>query len=56
VEVVPGEALVLALLAGGVASEWPGDGDLVLTCGLFQVGQGGVAGVDQVLGGQQPAT
>lgn len=55
VEVVPGEALGLAVLAGGVGPEWPGDGDLVFTGGLFQVGQGGVAGVDQVLGGQQPA-
>jgi hypothetical protein len=56
VEVVPGEALVPPVLTGGVAPEGPGDGDLVFTCGLFQVGQGGVAGVDQVLGGQQPAT
>ncbi|MFD8810694.1 hypothetical protein ACFV23_04165 [Streptomyces sp. NPDC059627] len=55
VEVVPGEALVLAVLAGGVALQGSGDGDLVFTGGLFQVGQGGVAGVDQVLGGQQPA-
>jgi hypothetical protein len=46
------EALVAVVLAGGVAAQWPGDGDLVFRCGLFQVGQGGVAGVDQVLGGQ----
>lgn len=56
VEVVPGEALVLAVLAGGVALQRPGDGDRVFTGGLLQAGQGGVAGVDQVLGGQQPAT
>ncbi len=55
VEVVPGEALVAAMLAGGVAPEGPGDGDLVFTGGLFEVGQGGVADVDQVLGGQQSA-
>lgn len=55
VEFVPGEAIVLALLAGGVASEWPGDGDLVFKGGLFQVRQGGAASVDQVLGGQEPA-
>lgn len=53
VEVVPGEALVPAVLPGGVAAEWPGDGDLVITRGLFQVNQGGVAAVDQMLGGQQ---
>jgi hypothetical protein len=52
VEVVPGEAFVLAVLAGGVAAQWPGDGNLVLTCGLFQVGQRGVAGIDEVLSGQ----
>jgi hypothetical protein len=39
VEVVPGEALVAAVLAGGVAPEWPGDGDLVFTCFWPQVGQ-----------------
>lgn len=54
-EVVPGEALISAVLAGGVALQRPGDGDLVFAGGLFQVGQGGVAGVDQVLGGQQSA-
>lgn len=31
VDVVPGEALASAVLAGGVAAEWPGDGDLVFT-------------------------
>lgn len=56
VEVVPGEALTSAVLAGGVDPERPGDGDLVFTCGLCQVGQGGVAGVDQVVSGQQAAT
>ncbi|MFF9221662.1 hypothetical protein [Streptomyces viridosporus] len=55
VEVVPSEALASAVLSGGIAPERPGDGDLVITCGLFQVGQGGVAAVDQVLGGQQAA-
>lgn len=54
-EVVPGAALVAAVPAGRMAAEWPGDGDLVFAGGLFQVGQGGVAGVDQVLGGQQLA-
>ncbi|GAA1149790.1 hypothetical protein GCM10009579_82970 [Streptomyces javensis] len=56
VEVVPGEALVLAVLTGGVAPQRPGDGDLVFTGGLVQVGQGGVAGIDQVLCGRQSAT
>ncbi|MFD9543895.1 hypothetical protein [Streptomyces sp. NPDC060022] len=56
VEVVPGEALASAVLAGGVAWQWSGDGDLVFSGGLFQVGQGGVAAVDEVLGGQQAAT
>ncbi|MFE0705259.1 hypothetical protein [Streptomyces sp. NPDC058872] len=51
-EVVPGKALALAVLAGGVALQRAGDGDLVFTGGLFQVGQGGVA-VDQVFGGQR---
>jgi hypothetical protein len=55
VEVVPGEALAPAVLTDGVALERPGDGDLVLTAGLFQVRQRGIAGVDQVLGGQQAA-
>lgn len=56
VEVVPGEGLVLTVLTGGVAPQRPGDGGLVCTGGLFQVGQGGVAGVDRVFGGQQSAT
>lgn len=55
VDVVPCEALVLAVLAGGVALQRPGDGDLVFTGGLLQVGQGGVASVDQVLGRQELA-
>jgi hypothetical protein len=56
VEVVPVEAFVPAILAGGVAWQRPADGDLVLALGSFQVDQGGVSAVDQVLGGQQPAT
>lgn len=56
VEVVPGQALVAAVLAGGVALQRTGDGDLVFTGSVFQVGQRGVAGVAQVLGGQQAAT
>lgn len=54
-EVVPAEALVLAVLAGGVARQRPGDRDLVLLGAPFHVDQGGVATVDQVLGGQQLA-
>ena len=56
VEVVPAETFVLAVLAGGVAWQWPADGDLVFAGGSFEVDQGGVAAVDQVLGGEQPAT
>ncbi|MDQ1035355.1 hypothetical protein QFZ75_001771 [Streptomyces sp. V3I8] len=52
VEVVPGETLTLAVLTGGIGRQWSGDGDLVFTCGLFQLRQAGVAGVDQVLGRQ----
>jgi hypothetical protein len=55
-EVVPVEAFVPAVLAGGVAPKWPVDGDLVFASGSFQVDQRGVAAVDQVLGRQQPAT
>lgn len=54
-EVVAGEAFTPAVLPGGVAPERPGEGDLVVMCGLCKVGQGGVAAVDQVFGGQQPA-
>ncbi|WP_251016608.1 hypothetical protein [Streptomyces sp. ISL-99] len=53
-EVVPVEALVLAVLAGGVARQRSGDRDLVLSGSLLQVGQGGAAAVDQVLGGSSP--
>ena len=56
VEVVPAEALVLTVLAGGVARQWAADGDLVLALGSFQVDQGDVATVDQVLGWQQSTT
>ncbi|WP_371503534.1 hypothetical protein OG871_39120 [Kitasatospora sp. NBC_00374] len=52
VEVVPVEALVPAMLAGGVVREWSADGDLVFAGGSLQVDQGGVAAIDQVLGGQ----
>jgi hypothetical protein len=52
-EVVPAEAFVSAVLAGGVARKRTGDRDRVLLGCLCQVDQGGVAAVDQVLGGQQ---
>jgi hypothetical protein len=39
VEVVPGKTLASAVLASGVAPQRPGDGDLVFTGGLFQVGR-----------------
>ncbi|MFE3657875.1 hypothetical protein [Streptomyces sp. NPDC059165] len=55
VEVVAAEAVVPAVLAGGVDRQWSGDRDLVFAGCLFQMDQGGVAAVDQVLGGQQPA-
>ncbi|MFF1417722.1 hypothetical protein [Streptomyces sp. NPDC058280] len=55
VEVVPAEALASAVLAGGIARQRSGDGDPVFAGGLFQKDQGGVAAVDQVLGGQQAA-
>ncbi|MFF1649630.1 hypothetical protein [Streptomyces sp. NPDC058240] len=51
VEIVPAEALALAVLSGGVSRQWSGEGDLVLPGGLFQVDQRGVAAVDEVLGG-----
>lgn len=56
VEVVPGEALVPSVLAGGVALQRPADGDLVFTGGLFQVGQGGAVGIEQVPDGRHSAT
>jgi hypothetical protein len=52
VEVVAAEAFVAAVLPSGVARQWPGDGDLVVSGGLFQVDQGGVAAVDEAFGGQ----
>ncbi|MFJ5223104.1 hypothetical protein [Streptomyces sp. NPDC088400] len=52
VEVVPVGAFILAVLAGGVTWQWPGEGDLVFAGGSFQVDQGGVAAVDQAFGGQ----
>ncbi|MER6573687.1 hypothetical protein ABT288_48025 [Streptomyces sp. NPDC001093] len=54
VEIVAVEAVVLAVLAGGIARQWAVEGDLVFALGSFQVDQGGVAAVDQVLGRQQP--
>ncbi|MER5908792.1 hypothetical protein ABT150_54110 [Streptomyces mirabilis] len=54
-EDVPAEALVLAVLAGGVARQRPGGRDLVIPGAPLNVDQGGVATVDQVLGGQQLA-
>lgn len=54
VEVVPCEALVVAVLTGGVARQRPGDGDLVFTDGLFQAGQGGVAGSTRCSAGRSP--
>ena len=52
-EVVAGVALLGAVLAGGVAGQRPGEGDLVLAPGSFHVDQGGVAAIGQVLGGEQ---
>ncbi|MGW3174484.1 hypothetical protein [Streptomyces sp. NPDC001153] len=54
VEIVAVEAVVLAVLAGGIARQWAVEGDLLFALGSFQVDQGGVAAVDQVLGRQQP--
>lgn len=54
-DVVAAEAVVPAVLAGGVDRQWSGDCDLVFAGCLFQMDQGGVAAVDQVLGGHQPA-
>ncbi|MGW1887418.1 hypothetical protein [Streptomyces sp. NPDC001970] len=55
VEVVAAEAVVLAVLAGGVDRQRSGERDLVFAGCLFQMDQGGVAAVDPMLGGQQPA-
>ncbi|GAA1932691.1 hypothetical protein GCM10009753_77940 [Streptantibioticus ferralitis] len=55
VGVVPAGVFILAVLTGGVARQRPGDRDLVFPGGLFQVDRGGVAAVDEVLGGQQTA-
>jgi hypothetical protein len=49
------EAFVAVVLAGGVARQWSGDGDLMLPGGVFQVDQGGVTTIDEVLSGQQTA-
>jgi hypothetical protein len=43
-------------VAGWVARQRSGEGDLVLAGGVFQVDQTGVATVDEVLGGQQATT
>ncbi|MEU2629171.1 hypothetical protein [Kitasatospora sp. NPDC007106] len=48
-EIVAGEALAPAVLVGGVARQWSDDGDPVFAHCLLQMGQGGVAAVDQVL-------
>jgi hypothetical protein len=55
VEVVPVKAFAFPVLAGGVARQWPADGDLVLASGLFQADQGGVAAFDQVFARRQGA-
>src|SRR6476469_10134483 len=52
-EVVSVEAFVAAVLASGVARQRPGDGDLMFPGSVFQVDQGGVTTVDEMLGGQQ---
>ena len=52
-EVVAGVALLGAVLAGAVAGQRPGEGDLVLAPGPLHVHQGGVAAVGQVLAGEQ---
>jgi hypothetical protein len=53
-EVVAGVALQGAVLAGGVAGQWPGaGGDLVLAPGPLHRDQGGVAAVGEVPGGEQ---
>jgi len=52
-EVVAGVALLGAVLAGGVAGQRPGEGDLVLAPGSFHVDHGCVAAIGQVLGGEQ---
>ena len=52
-EVVAGVALLGAVLAGAVAGQRPGEGDLVLAPGPLHVDQGGVAAVDEVLAGEQ---
>jgi hypothetical protein len=52
-EVVAGVALLVAVLAGAVAGQRPGEGDPVLAPGPLHVDQGGVAAVRQVLAGEQ---
>ena len=52
-EVVAGVAVLVAVLAGAVAGQRPGEGDLVLAAGPLHVDQGGVAAVDEVLCGEQ---
>jgi hypothetical protein len=42
-EVVAGVALLGAVLAGGVAGQRPGEGDLMLAPGPLHAGQGGAA-------------
>ena len=52
-EVVAGVALLVAVLAGGVAGQRPGEGDPVLAAGPLHGDQGGVAAVGQVVAGEQ---
>jgi hypothetical protein len=52
-EVVAGVALLGAVLAGAVARQRPGEGDLVLAPGSFHVDQAGAAAIVQVLGREQ---
>ncbi len=54
--VVPVEAFVLAVLAGGATRQRPAAGDLVFVLGSFRRDRRGVAAVDRMPGEQQPAT
>jgi hypothetical protein len=52
-EVVAGVAFLVAVLAGAVAGQRPGEGDLVLAPGPLHVHQGGVAAVGEMVAGEQ---
>lgn len=54
VEVVPVEALVSAVPAGGVARQWTADGRLVFALGPLQVDRGGVAASTRCSAGSSP--